>query len=64
MRKLLNAQQLADYLGIETTTLYKWNCEGSIPCVKISKKTVRYDIDAINEWLKTKEIKGSRKKKL
>ena len=34
---LLSAEEVAEYFGVTTTTIYSWCKEGHIPCLKIGK---------------------------
>ncbi len=34
---LLSAEEVAEYFGVTTTTVYRWCQEGRIPCLKIGK---------------------------
>jgi excisionase family DNA binding protein len=49
--EVLTIVELADYLKISKSTLYKLVREGSIPCQKVGKHW-RFHKDAIDSWLK------------
>lgn len=49
--EVLTIEDLADYLKISKSTLYKLVREGSIPCQKVGKHW-RFHKDAIDSWLK------------
>ena len=34
---LLSVEEVAEYSGVTTTTVYRWCKEGRIPCLKIGK---------------------------
>ena len=34
---LLSSEEVAEYFGVTTTTVYRWCREGRIPCMKIGK---------------------------
>jgi excisionase family DNA binding protein len=34
---LLSVEEVAEYFGVTTTTVYRWCKEGRIPCLKIGK---------------------------
>lgn len=51
--EVLTIEDLADYLKISKSTLYKLVREGSIPCQKVGKHW-RFHKDAIDAWLKQK----------
>jgi len=48
---VLTVAEVADYLRIPTSTLYKLTREGTIPAQKLGKQW-RYHKDVIDEWLK------------
>jgi excisionase family DNA binding protein len=49
--KIFAITELAEYLKIPKSTLYKRVRTGSVPCVKIGKHW-RFHKDAIDAWLK------------
>lgn len=57
----MNAKEVADYLGVGTKTIRNWTSEGKIPSVKIGS-AVRYPKERIDNWVKTKEKKSTRKR--
>lgn len=48
---VLTIDELASYLKIPKSTLYKLVREGSVPCQKVGKHW-RFHKDAIDAWLK------------
>jgi excisionase family DNA binding protein len=48
-KRLLNVDEVADYLKIPKSTLYKMCSEREIPCAKIGKHW-RFDRKLIDEW--------------
>ncbi|MHB1012308.1 MAG: helix-turn-helix domain-containing protein [Desulfobacteria bacterium] len=48
--EVLTIEELAEYLKIPKSTLYKLVREGSVPCQKIGKHW-RFHKDAIDLWL-------------
>lgn len=60
--EVLTIEELAGYLKIPKSTLYKLVREGAVPCQKVGKHW-RFHKHAIDEWLKsrpslTRETKG------
>ena len=55
MDNLLTTKEVAKYLNIKMRTLYAYIQSGYIPHIRINKKTVRFKLSTINEWLKTLE---------
>lgn len=49
--QVLTIEELAEYLRIPKSTLYKLVREGSVPCQKVGKHW-RFHKDAIDAWLK------------
>jgi excisionase family DNA binding protein len=48
--KLLNTQQLADYLGVKPTTIRRKAAKGEIPHIRIQNR-LRFDQQEIDKWL-------------
>ena len=51
---ILNAEQAAEFLGVNVKTLYKAVADGTMPGKKIGHRTVILR-DALLEWLRTQE---------
>jgi len=47
---LLNIKEVAEYLQVETATLYHWSKQGKIPAMKVGALW-RYRQSDIDEWL-------------
>jgi excisionase family DNA binding protein len=62
MEKLLNPKQLADILNVKAGTVYSWLSRrvDLPPFVKIGGST-RWRIEAVKEWIETKERERKRK---
>jgi len=50
MKKFLTSQQVAEYLGISLSKLYKLTMKKKIPHVKLFGR-LRFNIAEVNEWL-------------
>ena len=50
MIRLVDAQQLADALGVTRRIIYRWTEEGTLPHLKIGR-LVRFDEAAVEAWL-------------
>lgn len=46
----LTREEAADKLGVNLTTLWRWNKEGYLPCVKIGSK-VKYPMSVIRAFI-------------
>lgn len=49
--EIMNIEQLAEYLDISRSTLYKLAQDGKLPGQKVGRRW-RFHKDAIDEWLK------------
>jgi len=58
--EIMTIEQLAEYLKISTSTLYKQLQNGKLPGQKIGKRW-RFHKGAIDEWLKQHPEKGMKK---
>jgi hypothetical protein len=55
----LRPDDAAAALGISTRTLWQWNRDGLIPCVRVgtgSRQVVLYPVDALKAWLVSQSI--------
>lgn len=59
--EILTIEELAEYLRIPKSTLYKLVREGSVRCQKVGKHR-RFHKDAIDKWLK-RQPKSARSRK-
>lgn len=57
--EVLTIEELAEYLKIPKSTLYKLVREGSVPCQKVGKHW-RFRKDAIDRWLEQRPLEGAR----
>lgn len=60
--KLLNAQEIAELIGVKPSTIYQWTSQGFIPYVKIGK-LVRFNVDTVMKWVNAKETRGRKNRK-
>ncbi len=49
-RRLMNAQELAEYIGTTYLNVYQMVSKGGIPFVKIGR-SVRFDLHDIDPWI-------------
>ena len=52
MKKLISAEQLADLLGLDKQTVLRLAREDRLPCYRVSRKTVRFDVAEVLQLLK------------
>ena len=55
LHRALNAQELADYVGMKKTTILRRAKRGTIPCFHIGG-SVRFDSSMIAKWLMTQGV--------
>jgi len=53
----MNTDQICQAFGISKSTLNNWRKEKGLPYIKVGR-TVRYDFDAVVEWLKKHEVRS------
>lgn len=51
----LTATELADVLHVSLRTIQKWTQSRKIPCFSLSKRCVRYDLEAVERAIKRYE---------
>lgn len=56
---LVTAQQLADQLGVNLETIYRWTNQRKIATYRLPGGHVRYPVDEIMETLRQDPIKES-----
>jgi excisionase family DNA binding protein len=59
MEKLLSPKELADFLQISTSSIYRLTSQKKIPHVKCFG-SVRFERERITEWVKTQRIEPGR----
>jgi len=47
----LTQAELAKEIGVCQVTVSRWTSEKSIPCLRIGKRTVRYDLEQVRNYL-------------
>ena len=54
--RLLKIKEVSRYLGISIQTLYQWTSQRRIPFIKIGQGRIRFDIQAIDKWIRERSI--------
>jgi len=54
-RRLLNINELSEYIGLSTSTIYSWVSQRRIPFVKCGRLT-KFDLQRIDEWIKESSV--------
>ena len=55
-KRLLNINEMSEYVGISPGSLYVWVSRGRIPHVKIGRKLM-FDKRTIDKWIDSKVVK-------
>ncbi len=55
MQKLLTDKQTAEYLGIGTSTLWRYVASGDLSVVRIGKRSTRFDIDDLDGYIQVRK---------
>ena len=56
IEKLLNIDELSEWLGIEKSTIYAWTSKKHIPHIKLGKKALRFRLNEVLDWLSEKSV--------
>jgi len=51
MKKILTIKQVADLIGVTYKTLHRWDEDGTLPSIRISKGTRRYESESVEKFL-------------
>jgi len=54
-KRLLNADEVSQMIGVRRDTIYRWVSQRRIPCVKI-KRTTRFNPEIIDKWIKEASV--------
>jgi len=54
-RRLININELSEYTGLSTSTIYSWVSQRRIPFVKCGRLT-KFDLERIDEWIKESSV--------
>jgi DNA-binding XRE family transcriptional regulator len=49
--ELLTQKQVAEFFGVEPFTIRTWQKTKCLPCLRVSKKVIRYRLSEIEMWL-------------
>ena len=49
--ELLSAYQLARQIGVAPATVLRWVERRGLPCIRFSKRTIRFDPAQVEQWL-------------
>ena len=51
MKKVLTIKEVADLVGVTYKTLHRWDEEGILPSIRVTKGTRRYDSETVGKFL-------------
>ncbi len=54
-KRLININELSEYIGLSTSTIYSWVSQRRIPFVKLGGLT-KFDLQRIEEWIKENSV--------
>ncbi len=54
-KRLININELSEYIGLSTSTIYSWVSQRRIPFVKCGRLT-KFDLERINNWIKESSV--------
>lgn len=57
-KRLLNRKQLAEAIGVHPRTILNYRKTG-LPCIRISPKVTKYDLEEVVQWLKDHQMQVS-----
>jgi excisionase family DNA binding protein len=53
--RLWNVTEAAQFLGVEPTSLYHMVSQGRVPCIRLSKRCLRFRLRDLEDWIATKK---------
>jgi excisionase family DNA binding protein len=56
MAGLLTARRVAEILDVAPATVLAWVRRGELPSIKLPGGAIRFDADALDEWLASRSI--------
>ena len=63
MEKLLSVEEIAEYLGVQPSTIYQWTHQGFIPHIKLGR-FVRFREKDVVKWLERRFSYGRANRKV
>ena len=56
MKTILNIKSLSTYLGVSTSTIYKWTSNKEIPHFKPTGKRIFFNKEEIDQWILSSRV--------
>jgi len=54
-KRLISINELSEYIGLSTSTIYSWVSQRRIPFVKCGRLT-KFDLQRINDWIEESSV--------
>ncbi len=54
-KRLININELSEYIGLSTSTIYSWVSQKRIPFVKCGRLT-KFDLQRIDDWIQESSV--------
>jgi len=54
-KRLININELSEYIGLSISTIYSWVSQRRIPFVKCGRLT-KFDLQRIDEWIEESSV--------
>ncbi len=54
-KRLININELSEYMDLSVSTIYSWVSQRRIPFVKCGRLT-KFDLQRIDEWIKESSV--------
>lgn len=54
--KLMNLEQVAEYLGLSMTQVYAMNRKGELPTIMVTQKGLRVKPSDLDKWLEERKV--------
>lgn len=53
--------ELSEAIHIPVGTIYGWVRRGFIPHLRLGPRLIRFDLDEVSDWLKSRQVKATTK---
>ncbi len=54
-KRLININELSEYIGLSISTIYSWVSQRRIPFVKCGRLT-KFDLQKIDDWIEVSSV--------
>jgi excisionase family DNA binding protein len=56
MEKLMNIDDICEFLGVTKATIYSWTSQNKIPHIKLSKRLLKFREKDIIDWISKRSV--------